>query len=62
LNHTQLYEKIIVHGHTITDEPEFHPNRISLDTGAYFSGHLTCLVISGAAKRIIQTGQEKREG
>jgi serine/threonine protein phosphatase 1 len=54
--HTELYEKIIVHGHTITETPEFHSNRISLDTGAYHSGRLTCLILEGNDRRIIQTG------
>lgn len=49
------YEKIIVHGHTITDEPELLPNRIGIDTGAYASGILTCLVLQGDQQRIIQT-------
>lgn len=39
------YGKIIVHGHTPVLEPEFKPNRINLDTGAYATGRLTCLVI-----------------
>lgn len=49
------YEKIIVHGHTITDEPELLPNRIGIDTGAYASGILTCLVLQGDQQRLIQT-------
>ncbi|OFX07344.1 MAG: hypothetical protein A2516_01775 [Alphaproteobacteria bacterium RIFOXYD12_FULL_60_8] len=36
---------IIVHGHSITRTPDIHPNRIGLDTGAYASGNLTCLVL-----------------
>jgi serine/threonine protein phosphatase 1 len=39
------YGKIIVHGHTPVLEPEFKPNRINIDTGAYATGRLTCLVI-----------------
>lgn len=38
-------EKFIVHGHTPVKEPEVHPNRINLDTGAYATGRLTCLVL-----------------
>lgn len=56
LGHTGLYEKIIVHGHNITDTPEFHSNRIGIDTGAYYSGCLTCLVLEGNERRVIQTG------
>ena len=55
LSHTPPYAKIIVHGHTITDTPEFHQNRISIDTGAYHSGRLTCLVLEQNTRRIIQT-------
>lgn len=40
-------EKFVVHGHTPVKEPEIHPNRINLDTGAYATGKLACLVIEG---------------
>lgn len=43
LGHTAGYSHVIVHGHTVTDEPVFKPNRIGIDTGAYHSGKLTCL-------------------
>lgn len=46
---------VVVHGHSITDEPEFHDNRISIDTGAYASGRLTCLVLENADRRILST-------
>jgi serine/threonine protein phosphatase 1 len=39
------YGKVIVHGHTPVVEPEFWPNRINIDTGAYATGRLTCLII-----------------
>ena len=39
------YGKVIVHGHTPVIEPEFWPNRINIDTGAYATGRLTCLII-----------------
>ncbi|WP_417425322.1 metallophosphoesterase family protein [Hoeflea sp.] len=50
--------KTIVHGHTPTESnlPEIHPNRIAIDTGAYYSGHLTCVVLNGAtAPRFLTT-------
>jgi serine/threonine protein phosphatase 1 len=37
--------KVIVHGHTPAVEPEIRPNRIGIDTGAYVTGRLTCLVL-----------------
>ena len=41
----------MVHGHTPNAEPEFRPNRINLDTGAYATHRLSCLRIdaTGAA-------------
>jgi serine/threonine protein phosphatase 1 len=43
----------VVHGHTVTWSPEVRPNRIGIDTGAYVSGALTCLVIEGAETRFL---------
>jgi serine/threonine protein phosphatase 1 len=37
--------KIIVHGHTPVQQPEVCSNRINIDTGAYATGRLTCLII-----------------
>jgi len=51
----KVHEQIIVHGHTITNEVEYHPNRIGIDTGAYATGTLTCLVLEGKEQRLIQT-------
>ncbi|MHA6721294.1 metallophosphoesterase [Sphingomonas sp. RS6] len=44
---------IVVHGHSISDEPECRPNRIGIDTGAYASGRLTALCIDGAERRFL---------
>jgi len=49
--------RIVVHGHSITDEVEWQPNRIGIDTGAYYSGLLTALVLEGAEQRLLQTGR-----
>ena len=48
--------KIIVHGHTIKDAPDVQPNRIGIDTGAFFSNRLTCLVLDGGYRSFLQTG------
>jgi len=53
--HAYLYEKIIIHGHTMCDEPEVMPNRINIDTGCYQSGMLTALVLEGNSKTFIHT-------
>lgn len=48
--------KVVVHGHTITEEPVVRPNRIGIDTGAYLTGRLTCLVLEGTDWRFFATG------
>jgi serine/threonine protein phosphatase 1 len=49
------FGKCVVHGHTIVPRPEMRPNRIGIDTGAYYSGTLTCLVLEDASRRLLQT-------
>jgi serine/threonine protein phosphatase 1 len=39
------FEKIVVHGHTPVREPDIRPNRINIDTGAYATGRLTCIML-----------------
>jgi serine/threonine protein phosphatase 1 len=41
------FEKFVVHGHTPVREPDFRSNRINIDTGAFATGRLTCLMIDG---------------
>ena len=43
LNSKQDFGKIVVHGHSISPEPDIRANRIGIDTGAYATGKLTCL-------------------
>jgi serine/threonine protein phosphatase 1 len=45
--------KLIVHGHTPAVAPEIHPNRIGLDTAAYATGRLTCLVLENDQQRFL---------
>lgn len=47
---------IVVHGHSISGQPEVRNNRIGIDTGAYATNVLTCLVVEGASQRFIRTG------
>lgn len=46
---------VVVHGHTITWEPEVRANRIGIDTGAFMTGRLTCLVLAGDRREWIVT-------
>jgi serine/threonine protein phosphatase 1 len=52
--------KVVVHGHTPRPEPELRPNRINLDTGAYLTGRLTCLCLSGESRTIMSTSASAR--
>lgn len=54
------HEHLVVHGHSITDEVEWLPNRIGIDTGAFQSGLLTALVLEGQDQRLLQTGRGGR--
>lgn len=45
LQSTRDFGKRVVHGHTPVSEPEILPNRINIDTGAYATGMLTCLLL-----------------
>jgi serine/threonine protein phosphatase 1 len=49
------FGKVIVHGHSPTEQPDFRENRINIDTGAYATGRLTCLVLEGRGRRILST-------
>lgn len=49
--------KIVVHGHTVEDAPVTRVNRIGIDTGACWTGRLTCLALSGQERRFLQTGR-----
>jgi serine/threonine protein phosphatase 1 len=48
---------VVVHGHTPISRPEEFVNRISIDTGAFFTGILTCLVLEGAQRRYLATSK-----
>jgi serine/threonine protein phosphatase 1 len=49
------FGKIVIHGHTPALEVEVEPNRVNIDTGAFATGRLTCLVMEGSELSIIDT-------
>jgi calcineurin-like phosphoesterase family protein len=55
LRSQQEFGKCVVHGHSITRQPDFQPNRIGIDTGAFASGTLTCLVLEGTKQDLLAT-------
>jgi hypothetical protein len=49
LTYEQPFERFVVHGHTPVRAPDLRSNRINIDTGAFATGRLTCIVIEGTA-------------
>ncbi|MDB5406837.1 MAG: serine/threonine protein phosphatase [Rhodospirillales bacterium] len=49
------FGKIVVHGHTIAEQPDVRRNRIGIDTGAFASGTLTSLVLAEDRWSFLQT-------
>lgn len=56
LDHGGAMEKVVVHGHTISEQVDVQPYRIGVDTGAYESGRLTALGLEGTARWTVQAG------
>lgn len=54
LTSRRRHPMMIVHGHHIVESPEIRPNRIGIDTGAYCTNVLTCLVLEGTGRRLLQ--------
>lgn len=54
LGSRRYHGRMVVHGHTIVDEPAIRTNRIGIDTGAYRSGCLTALGLEGTARWLIE--------
>jgi len=55
LSSKRSFGKLVIHGHTPAESPEVLPNRINIDTGAFVTGRLTCLVLEGASRRFLST-------
>lgn len=55
LNSGRDHGCMVVHGHSTTPWPVQAGNRIGIDTAAYATGRLTCLVLEGAGRRFLDT-------
>lgn len=53
--------KLVVHGHTITDDVVQRDNRIGIDTGAYRTGRLTALGLEGRDRWFLDTAVDRPE-
>ncbi|WP_246664412.1 metallophosphoesterase family protein [Tardiphaga sp. P9-11] len=47
LHHSLPFEKFVVHGHTPVNVPDVRSNRVNIDTGAFATGRLSCVMIEG---------------
>ncbi len=54
LNSNANFGKIVVHGHTPSNHIEVRRNRIGIDTGAFATNVLTCLVLQGESQSYIR--------
>ena len=55
LSSTAEHGMIVVHGHTIFPEVSIAPNRIGIDTGAFATDCLSCLILEGHDRRLLHT-------
>jgi serine/threonine protein phosphatase 1 len=55
LSHRESFGKMIVHGHSITEDIDERPNRIGIDTGAFASGRLTAIGLEGDQRWYLST-------
>jgi len=53
------FGKVVVHGHTIAEKPQIKNNQIGIDTGAFYSGVLTCLVLGDGEKSFLRAISSK---
>ena len=49
------FGKMVIHGHSPHEWPEVKRNRVNIDTGAFATGRLTCLVIDDGRGRFLFT-------
>jgi diadenosine tetraphosphatase ApaH/serine/threonine PP2A family protein phosphatase len=55
LSHRDSFGKMVVHGHSISDDIDERPNRIGIDTGAFASGRLTAIGLEGGERWYLST-------
>ena len=58
LSHRGDFGHVVVHGHTIKEEPVVRQNRIGIDTGAFATGRLTALCLEETRRWVIEARAE----
>lgn len=51
------FGKMVVHGHSVSDDAVVRPTRIGIDTGAFFSGRLTALGLEDEERWFLTTDE-----
>ncbi len=62
LSHTGDLGAFVIHGHTITQEPDERANRIGIDTGAYIHGTLTAIGLEGSERWFLTASDGANDG
>lgn len=55
LRHRDSFGKMVVHGHSITEDIDLRANRIGIDTGAFATGRLTAIGLEGEERWFLST-------
>jgi len=55
LSHRESFGRIVVHGHSITEDIDVRANRIGIDTGAFATGRLTAIGLEGGERWFLST-------
>ncbi|HEV2815946.1 MAG TPA: metallophosphoesterase family protein [Allosphingosinicella sp.] len=55
LRHRESFGRMVVHGHSITEEIDERTNRIGIDTGAYATGRLAAIGLEGGERWYLST-------
>jgi serine/threonine protein phosphatase 1 len=61
LSYRGTFGRVVVHGHTPVESPDVRANRINIDTGAFATSRLTCLVLEGDQIRFLVANRAKVE-
>lgn len=59
LSHEGDFGAVVIHGHTISEEPQIRSNRIGIDTGAFVYGTLTAIGLEGDERWFIQAREDE---
>jgi serine/threonine protein phosphatase 1 len=62
LSDVERFDRVVVHGHSVTPQVHADYRRIGIDTGAYASGRLTALRLEGSARRLLFTEHDQARG